>query len=183
MRTRALILTALLAALATAPAARAGTYTVVACNAPGGGGVNTSWRLEYGAGANGVRFSPTPTGACAGTNGAVVHSSAAAHSVGAGARAAWAFRAPAGDVVTHVRVWRFGQARAGWAVAARAGTAIGGGTVLERCVGTGPAFCTVGAAGYSLNSRDDFKVPSAPVVSWGLECAASPPCATSTSGG
>lgn len=176
------MLTALAAALAGAPAARAGTYAVSACNAPGGGGVNASWHLEYAGGASGVDFSPTPTGACTGTNGAVVHTSATLHNLGVGARAAWTFRAPAGDVVTHVRLWRFAQARRGWAAAGRAGTAITGGTALERCVGTGTAFCSLGAPGFSLTSRDDFKVAGLPVVSWGVECATSPPCATSTSG-
>jgi hypothetical protein len=40
----------------------------------------------------------------------------------------------------------------------------------------------VGTPGCSLTSREDFELAGLPVVSWGVECAASPPCATSTSG-
>src|SRR5918911_3297703 len=181
MRRRAVIWTALAAALGAAlvgaGSARAGTYQVLACNAPGGGGVHSSWRLVYSGGASAADFNPDPTGRCAGSDGAQLHTTSNPLNVPRGARAAWTFRAPAGDVVTHVTVWRFGQARAGWAVAARAG-----GHVVERCQGTGSAFCTLGASGFSLNSRKDFAIPSQPVVYWGLECAGSPPCPTGTGG-
>src|SRR5690348_3041177 len=111
MRWRAVIVAALGAPLTTAGRAHAGTYQVVACNAPGGGGVHAGWALAC------------PSGGRAGPDGAQLHTApGAASTVPKGAGAAWTFRAPAGDVVTHVTAWRQGKAREGSQVAARAGS-------------------------------------------------------------
>jgi hypothetical protein len=177
MRWRAAMLAAAVAVLAGAGTAHAGTYAVVACNAPGGGGANHSWRFGYSGGAGRADFSVIPTNNCPGSNGSQILTATGAATVPGSARAALTFTAPPGDAVTHVTVWRLGQARAGWQVASRIGSRLAG-----HCRGTATAYCTVGALGFSERSRRELAVvPPAPAVSWGLECVATK-CATAKSG-
>jgi hypothetical protein len=174
-----------------APAvARAGTYDVVSCNAPGAGGVNHS--LSYGAAA----WDPAENGAaqswyegdasCA--DGLVARSSTVdgtqAHWLsGAG----WAFDAPAGTTIVGFSSWRFGEARDSggddpntpfedegdhWqtAVVDHTGQPVDGGAGGETCQhGVGSDACTIGVAG---GEQRDHRVATSR-VRWQVACVGS----------
>jgi hypothetical protein len=174
--------------------ARAGTYDVLACNAPGGGGVNKSWSVEqYDSGAvkqppSASAFSaPKALDSCATAVGMTIGTVAAKQTVKANGGDAWTFHAPVGDTVKSFTPWRFGQARASqddpgttanesdsWEMIARAGDAAGGDATLgDVCVGnpaTYPTFCPVGASGFQAASAIAFTNVNRAVVSWGFEC-------------
>ncbi len=101
----------LAAGLLTPAGAQAGTYDVVACNAPGASGVNHAWR---GA-ATSYSNAPQPESYdvfddCRGGEKGLVARSKAGGSGRAGflTGAAWEFDAPAGTVISRITVWRFG---------------------------------------------------------------------------
>src|SRR5262249_10232333 len=120
--------------------ARAGTYDVVACTAPGADGINRAWTVET---YNSSGKAAPPLSAFAlpsslekcGTFGTAV----AKTTVKADDGAAWTFHAPDGTNVKNVTLWRYGTARASadaagttvsegnwWTIIARAGTSAGG---------------------------------------------------------
>jgi hypothetical protein len=107
---RIVVLIVVLALLAPA-GARAGTYDVVSCRAPGAGGVNLAWEAAYGA-----FDTPTPEqfdvyAECPGARTFLLARSKAQ----AGIVAYWAhsayfrFEAPQGTTITRLRLWRHGQ--------------------------------------------------------------------------
>jgi hypothetical protein len=158
-----------LLALAVAPAgARAGTYDVVSCDAPGARGVNHS--LTYAA----TSFDPQYAGqvggwyegdgSCAG--GLVARSRTVDGTVAKWLTgASWIFNAPAGTEVVGLSSWRFGEARDSggddpnttlidesdhWRVDVvdASGQPIGGPGGGETCAhGPGRDLCTIGAPG------------------------------------
>ncbi len=156
-------------ALLLAPAsARAGTYDVVSCGAPGANGVNHSleyapftWDPQYRDAASGWYEADTT---CAGglvARSRTVDGTFAKWLTGAG----WSFTAPAGTDIVGFASWRYGEARDGggddpstpfqdegehWevVVADDTGRAIGGALGGETCAhGTDRPSCTIGAPG------------------------------------
>ena len=177
------LITASLALLAPA-GARAGTYDVVSCRAPGAGGINAAWKVGYGA------LDPTPTPEhfdvvqeCPGP-----HTFLLARSKGQdGVDAFWAhsafFRidAPPRTAISRIRIWRHGQT-------VRADATDGGGeewdvfaqtddgNLAEGCpVPDGQAACNVGAPepldgnGLSNASLATYNLDTA-WASWGVTC-------------
>ncbi len=137
--------------LCSAPgAARAGTYDVVACNAPGANLINRAWTVETynfngGAAPPASSFftlpSATDVSKCNAGYGVSLQSLNARRTVKASEGAAWTFHAPEGTTVQRIQIWRFGEARAStddtstapvesnvWQVIFRAGNAPGGST-------------------------------------------------------
>jgi hypothetical protein len=100
------------ALLTGAPTAMAGTYDVVACNAPGANGVNNSWSWSVGT----LNNSTTPDdqskyallGSCASPTGLSSSSKPAQDRVRWGTFANFGFAAPAGTDITRVVLWRYG---------------------------------------------------------------------------
>lgn len=182
--------------------ARAGTYDVVSCAAPGGDGVNRAWTLEgYNTAGKGLpeagSFAVFPGNeTCLPASGLSVSGTA-----GPGRKtvkpedgAAWTFRAPAGTTVRRVKVWRYTAAATSvddagtppvedgiWAVIARVGTDAGGATVLpgETCSGATPSpmqgiYCRTGEATFNPNAGVTYDNIGQPVVSWGIQCTQRP---------
>jgi hypothetical protein len=200
LRKDAARLAVLVAVLWFAPAAHAGTYDVLACQATGGGGVNGSWTLEpY----NSTGAAPPPlaafvvpasVGACpaAGTLSAYGQQPAGS-AVKNGDGIAFVFRAPAGNTIKTVAIDRYlasrqaGSATTYWIGVARAGTGVGDRTIVgtaggpDYCDGStaaSPNYCTKGANG-TLSPSTEAMAAGTTVVQWGIECqTAGPPCAT-----
>jgi hypothetical protein len=174
---RAAVAAAMAVCLLPCAVARAGTYEVVACNAPGAGGANRSWTVEpYNAGGKAA----PPASAFvipAETCNAALRSDPSRKTVKADDGAAWTFRAPAGTLVKSVQLSRAASARqsvddaattAGegnsWTVIARGSGAT---TLGDLCPGASfafPAYCQLPAGGVSFND-----VAQA-VVAWGIQC-------------
>jgi hypothetical protein len=191
MRKDAACLAALCAALFFAPAAHAGTYAVVACQVTGGGGINQSWSVEpYSssgrAPADLLNYTtPAAPGSCPTTAGITLGSSpVAGKSVKASDGAAFVFHAPAGNLVSAIALYRFGQARLSssgastyWEAIARAGGTAGGpalGTTAgtDYCLGNSaawPGYCGLGTSGYP-NGLVQYSSIQQPVVAIGVEC-------------
>ena len=183
-----------------AEAARAGSYDVVSCKAPGGGDINRAWTLET---FNSAGKTPPPLSAFktyAGPerarrqNGIGFNSLAPLkQTVKQGDGAAWTFRAPAGTNVRRVQVWRFTGAATStddtttpateggsWTVVAHVGSAPGGPAAIggESCPGTtptAPPYCRTGEAVFDATKSVVYDNLNEPVVSWGVECQGSTP--------
>src|SRR3954447_8317110 len=167
-------LTALAAALAATtlgvPVARAGTYDVVSCNAPGAGGVNNSW--SWGVEAFGSSVSGDDpdhfavTGSCSSPTGLRGGSNPSASASRWGLIGRFKFVAPAGTDVRRVTLWRYTTATqstdnpgtpanesGSWELAARFCTS----PLLTDSRLPGAGFyanpCHTGSAGYSSASR------------------------------
>src|SRR4051794_26392610 len=188
MRKDAACLAALCAALLFAPAARAGTYTVVACQVTGGAGINQSWSVEpySSSGREPADISnytiPAAPTTCATTTGITLGSSpVAGKSVKASDGAAFVFHAPAGNLVSAIALYRYGQARLSssgastyWEAIARAGSTAGGpalGTTAgtDYCLGNSaawPSYCQLGASAYP-NGLVQYSSIQQPVVAIG----------------
>jgi hypothetical protein len=173
---RAVLVAATLAFLAPA-GARAGTYDVVSCRAPGAGGINAAWTPGYGA------LDPNPTPEqfdvireCPGPRTFLLARSKAQD----GVDAFWAhsaflrFEAPPTTSISRIRLWRHGQSvRADatdgsgdeWDVFAQTDD---GFLSLEGCViPDGQAQCNVGAP-EDLNGKG---VSNASLVTYDLDTA------------
>jgi hypothetical protein len=108
---------ALAIAACAAPGAWAGTYDVVACNAPGAGGMNNSWSWEVGA----LDNNPTDAdranyalgGSCSSPGGQRGFSNPGSRTARWGTFANFIFRAPAGTDITRVTLWRYGTGTQG----------------------------------------------------------------------
>ena len=143
MRGLAAMLVGLAAGAAGAPSARAGTYDVVSCGAPGAGGVNRAWRPEASA---------YPPNAPDPASYVIADQCPAQLSIQTAAPAGnapfltggnWIFDAPAGTRLTRLETWRFGvKLRTGpndpdgdtWRIFARdQGAQIIGGVFGETC--------------------------------------------------
>jgi hypothetical protein len=168
-------------------AARAGTYDVVACGAPGGDGINRAWTVETynSSGKPAPPLSafaiPASVEKCA-APGVTFGSAVAKTTVKADDGAAWTFHAPAGTTVKSVSLLRFGNARASlndaatavsegnwWTVIARAGTSAGGSAILgDLCSGAAPivypGYCSTASGAIA------FADVNQPVFSWGVQC-------------
>jgi hypothetical protein len=160
MTRAATFLIAAAAVLAAAAPAHAGSYDVVACGAPGAGGVNQSWTpltSSYRPEIDPAPYYDFDT-TCAG--GLV------ARSLGVdGTRApwltsaAWVFDAPGGTTITKLTAWRYGEARDDraetssddgdhWQVRLldETGNAVGGNLGPDACShGAGSPMCTIGS--------------------------------------
>lgn len=181
------VVTVVVALGVVAAPARAGTYDVAACGAPGGG-VNHSWTAEVTLLGGG-----TPTqddlnhyelsGACAGSTGLVVRSLPLAQQVRWGTFGQLRFNAPAGTVATRMRLWRYGTARAPgddpatpgveagrWELYAFFG--VGNQIGLESCRpgdGFWPNPCQIGAPGLSSGALNDTAGRGSEIVV-GISC-------------
>jgi hypothetical protein len=201
MRKDAACLAALGAALLFAPAAHAGTYAVVSCQAPNGGGINQSWTVEpynsQGGAAPAISsFRPpaTPAACPAVASLQLTTDIVTTKTVRPGDGAAFVFRAPSGTTVSSVVVYRFFQARPSssaattpfWAAVARAGSTIAGNTIIgtpaggDYCDGSAagayPAYCAKGTTGVLSASGTPAGTPypiNQPVIQWGFECMSS----------
>ncbi len=196
--------------LMTPVAARAGTYDVVACNAPGANGVNGSWTVEpYNSSgkaapdAAAFQTSPAPD-ACGGPNGVNLHASLVKRTVKTDDGAGWTFQAPAGTTVKTVQIWRYTSSRVSqndaatapdesnsWVSIARAGAVAGGPTIIgtpsgpDYCSGTTatyPLYCHTGMPGFSPASLVTYTDIGEPIVSWGIQCAGAPAALCFTAG-
>jgi hypothetical protein len=201
LRKDAARLAVLVAVLWFAPAAHAGTYDVLACQQAGGAGINGSWTIEPYNSTGGppppvsTAFSVGgPLNSCtyAGALQAYAEPTGTA-SVANGGGIAFVFRAPAGNTVKTVTIDRFMEARqAGsattyWIGVARAGTTLGGPTIVgttagpDYCNGSAaasPGYCTQGSNGTLSPSTEQIPAGTT-VVQWGIECqTAGPPCVT-----
>jgi hypothetical protein len=200
LRKDAARLAVLVAVLWFAPAAHAGTYDVLACQAAGGGGINSSWTLEpyNSTGAAAPPLSafvvPASVASCpaAGTLSAY-GVQPAGRSVGNGDGIAFVFRAPAGNTIKAVGIDRYlaarqaGSATTYWIGVARAGTTLGDRTIVgtaggpDYCDGStaaSPNYCLKGANG-TLSPSSETMPAGTTVVQWGIECqTAGPACAT-----
>jgi hypothetical protein len=197
MRKDAACLAVFVTALLFAPAAHAGTYDVVSCQAPNGSGVNQSWAVEPFNSVGGpapsiANFAPPATPAtCATATGVTLATSVSAGgTVGYGDGAAFVFHAPGANLVKNVRIWRMGRARGNsstvpspnWIVVAHSGTTAGGPAMIggtagaDYCPNAGhttlawPGYCTTGAAFAAITFVDYVNI-SQPTVAWGFECA------------
>jgi hypothetical protein len=154
------LLAALAATLAIAAPARAGTYDVVACGAPGAAGVNNSWAQQTSSFR--PEIDPAPfysfDTSCAG--GLLVQSLPVD-----GTRAPWltsgqwVFDAPAGTTLTKIVAWRYAEGRDDRAETASddgdhwqprllddAGNAVGGNLGPDACLhGAGVPLCSFGS--------------------------------------
>lgn len=181
----------------TAGSARAGTYDVVACGAPGAAMSNFSWAFETFS-ATGktapdpARFtlSPVSPDACATGSGVTFASLRTKQVVNADDAAGWVFRAPESTTVKRVQLWRNAATRAStddpatgglengwWTLLARAGDVAAGRVVLaaETCPGNTPTapdalYCRKGNASYPATVPVSYDVGE-PVVSWAVQCA------------
>src|SRR4051794_12599897 len=167
--------------------ARAGTYDVVACTAPGGGGVNRAWTVET---YNSSGKPAPPVSAFAIPSlidkcpapGVTFGSAVTKSTVKADDGAAWTFHAPDGTKVKNVSLLRYGNARASvddaattvnegnwWTIIARAGSSAGGQTILgDLCSGAAPivypSYCSAGPGAIA------YADVGQPVFSWGVQC-------------
>ncbi len=173
--------------------ASAGTYDVVACNAPGAGGVNNSWTGQ--ATGFGPNAPPQPQNYeifddCAGARGekGLVARSAVGGDQPAGflTGASWQFIAPAGTQITRITVWRFGAKFRGsgdtvepWFVGAQEGNGnnIGGAFSPDGCNNTAGAngVCGFGADGGIGNNAQSYDLAT-DRVSWLIFCNSTSGC-------
>jgi hypothetical protein len=148
----ALVATAL--ALLAPAAARAGTYDVVSCRAPGAGGVNHAWEAAYGAWGTpnaGVAGMFDVYMECPGQRTFLLARSRAASGVEAhwGHAAYLRFEAPPQTTISRLRIWRHGQTvKQGeleeWDILARTDD---GDLVFEKCLhAPGQDVCNTGAS-------------------------------------
>ena len=187
MAGKRIVIVGALLALAFPAMAQAGTYDVVACDAPGAGGVNhslvgakTSFDPARQAEANAAYALDA---SCAG--GLVASSNSALVTAPWLTGAEWRFRAPAGTEISKVISWRFGRAfdspggddpattlvdeSEHWQVAMAddTGQPVGGLAGGETCGhGLGLGSCDVGAAG-GVRSEHDVR---AGTLSWQASC-------------
>jgi hypothetical protein len=192
------LLTSTLVLLAPA-GARAGTYDVASCRAPGAGGINAAWKPGYGA------LDPTPTPEhfdviqeCPGPRTFLLARSKAQDGVGAywAHSAFFRFDAPPQTSISRIWLWRHGQS-------VRADATDGGGDewdvfaqtddgflVREGCVvPDGQTQCNVGAredlngTGVSGASLVTYDLDTA-WAQWGVTCspATFKSCATASDG-
>jgi hypothetical protein len=174
----------ILLALLPARPASAGTYDVVACNAPGANGVNNSWTPSVG------NWDPGPLQPemfdidvdCAGGLSVRSHSpeQGRAYYLASGA---FRFVAPAGTAIVGVRGTRFGEVfsssddpntgepEAGdWAVFLQSpGVDIGGKFGPEQCASESTGHCVVGVEGGNSDSGS-IRIAPASDVRWGIVC-------------
>lgn len=113
---RALVVAA--TAMFGVPVAGAGTYDVLACNAPGANGVNNSWSWSVGTLNGGPSAEDSAayalSGSCASTNGLRGGSNPAGPAtVRWGTFANFRFDAPADTDIVRVSLWRYGVGRLG----------------------------------------------------------------------
>jgi hypothetical protein len=181
-----------LALLAPAPAS-AGTYDVVACNAPGAGGVNNSWTGQAtGFGANAP---PEPQyfdifddcSGARGERGLVARTAVGGDGLVSFLRgASYQFTAPAGTQITRITVWRFGAKFRGsgdsvdpWFVGAQEGNGnnIGGAFSPDSC--NNPAgqngVCGFGADGGIGDNAQTYDLAT-DKVSWLIFCNSTSGC-------
>jgi hypothetical protein len=165
----------------TAPAT-AGTYDVVACNAPGANGVNNSWTTAVYA----FNVSEQPElfdfhTTCAPGLGVSSHApeQRVANYTGTGGLR---FTAPAGTKIVAIRASRFGEVRSSaddpntggpengdWEVFLHGdGGAVGGGFGREQCKSEGPGVCTKGTGGGSDTGL--IRVEPTSQLTWGISC-------------
>ncbi len=171
---RWIALMTLLGGLVLAPPARAGTYDVVSCGAPGAGGVNRSW--------TGRADDPnTEEVADCGSSlfgGSLVPQRTAPFFTSA----SWTFTAPAGTTITRLVAWRWGRYFGnGWRVSARQADAnIIGGPFGETCtIASGQLGCEFGAnTGVSAASRAQYDLNTSQVF-YNAACEAGGGCPTS----
>jgi hypothetical protein len=201
LRKDAARLAVLVAVLWFAPAAHAGTYDVLACQHAGGGGINGSWTLEpY----NSTGAAPPPLSAfvvpasvtsCPAVGTLSAYGlPAAGTAVKNGDGVAFVFRAPPGNTIRAVGIDRYMAARQAasatnyWIGVARAGTTLGGPTIIgtpagaDYCNGAAaasPNYCLQGANG-TLSPSNEQMAAGTTVVQWGIECVttAGTTCAT-----
>ena len=162
-----LTVAAVLAACLWAPAAaQAGSYDVVACNAPGANGANNAWVGRF----TSFNNNPEPQNYdvyddCRGPEQGLVARTHVGGSGNAGflTGAGWSFDAPDGTTITRVKVWRYGiKYRTGsddtstdgddgdtWFLGAQEanGNTVGGGFGEACNVPAGGTSCTLGAPG------------------------------------
>jgi hypothetical protein len=180
---RRTVIAALAAALLVPATASAGRYDVVACNAPGAGGVNHSWTGT----ATSFNAAPQPEvydifDDCRGAERGLV---ARTHVGGSDlARfltgAAWIFDAPAGTTISRVTVWRYGfKFRTGegadgdpWFMGAQEanGNTVGGG-FGETCENPeGQPLCSIGADGGASAANEKTYDVATTKLSWQIHC-------------
>lgn len=197
-----LVLVLSVLSLLAVPAARAGTYDVVACNAPGAEARNASWTLEpynaLGRPAPDASAFAVITGpdVCDPTSGIGFTTLTERRVLKLGDGAAWTFRAPTGTTVKRMQLWRNSATRVSgssapengwWTMFLRAGDGPAGKVVFgnETCPGNVPGadgYCRRGGAGFSPATLVAYDVGE-PVVSLALECSGATPatlCATGT---
>ena len=183
-RRRWIALAAATAGLVAPAAAHAGTYDVVACNAPGAAGANHSWTGT----ATAFNSAPQPEvydiyDDCAGTEKGLV---AKTHVGGSdNARfltgAAWVFTAPSGTTITRVTVWRYGfkfrTAATGadgdpWWIGAQEanGNTVGGGFGETCDVPENQPACTIGADGGASAANQQTYDVSTTQLKWQIFC-------------
>src|SRR4051812_11026853 len=153
-----------------APAASAGTYEVVSCNAPGAGGVNNSW--SWGVEAFGSSVSGDDpdhfavTGSCSSPTGLRGGSNAFASASRWGLIGRFRFVAPAGTDIRRVTLWRYTTATqstddpgtpadesGSWELSARYGASQLFTDSCQPGVGFYPNPCHTGSPVYSSASR------------------------------
>jgi len=200
MVSRVVLLAAALALFAPA-GARAGTYDVVSCRAPGSDGINRAWVAGYGAFPN-----PDPQPSqfdvlqeCPGARSFLLARSRAQDGIDAFwlHSAYFRFDAPPRTSISRIRIWRHGQtvradgADGGaeeWDVFAQTDD---GNLSFEGCaVPAGQALCDVGAredlngTGLSNTSAATYDIDSA-WAAWGVVCSPSgfKSCATANASG
>ena len=174
-----------LALLLAAPAS-AGTYDVVACNAPGANGVNRSWSPiveAYPPNQPQPEIFDLRTGCTTGL-GVSSHSPEqrrASYSATGGFR----FTAPPGTAVVAVRATRYGEVRSSpndpntpepedgdWEVSLGADAArVGGDFGAEQCKTEGRGFCAVGTLGGSDTGH--LRLAPAQTLTWSVGCGGS----------
>src|SRR4051812_23855192 len=157
----------------TAAPARAGTYDVAACNAPGGRGVNNSWGWAVRA----LDDAPTADdaanyqllGSCASATGLVAQP-VVGRRTRWGTWAQFIFVPPANTAISKVRLWRYGRGRlpgddpstpendsGRWEIFAFFGD--GNQIGAESCkpgAGPTPNPCEIGAAPFSSRSLNEM---------------------------
>jgi Bacterial Ig-like domain len=184
---RIVVLVAALVLLAPA-GARAGTYDVVSCGAPGAGGVNNS--LQYSAAAwdpnlNGFAQNQWYVGDATCADGLVARTRTNGSTAHWLSGAGWLFTAPDGTEIVGFSSWRFGEARDfdgddpntpyedegdHWvaAVTDHTGQPVGGSLGGETCShGVEAAVCTFGRPG---GERRDHRVATSH-LRWQVGCA------------
>lgn len=178
-------------ALGFAPTAKAGTYDVVMCNAPGAERQNLSWKVEaynaLGRSAPALSsFRVTALQKCHSEAGVLVHPAMTPKVVRAGDGVGLVFRAPAGNTVKRMQLWRYAATRVtgttapdnGWWTAfLRAGSEVAGKAVFgnETCEGKTPTppetvWCMRGASTFATSPMVAYDDIGEPVVSFALEC-------------
>jgi hypothetical protein len=184
-----MVLAAAVAALVAPAAAHAGTYDVVACNAPGAGGANNSWAGQF----TSFNNQPEPQNydiydSCRGAEKGLVARTHVGGSGNAGflTGAAWTFTAPAGTTITRVTVWRYGiKYRTGnddpntdgddgdtWFLGAQEfnGNTVGGGFGETCNVPAGGTACTLGVPGGASAANQKTYDVSTTLLKWQIFC-------------